>query len=398
MKKIIISLLSLLLVLSLTGCDDIKIRPDKPELAVLNADTAVKYVKGLYSDARKTRWMGPVENLLHLKASFTYDVEAFKIFIDADEFEKVEKNKCGFSVETFQKRIDEIFGKDRFRVQDLFKDELDDGYVMFKVNPDATKFPEIKAISYSALEVKEHYVVVERLSEYDVSYEGKNYNVKLRDLIVVYSTLEGLKVWDCQSGLIDSDLELNYFPPLPQKEVPEENTSWIDMTFTLEDIVFNYPWSVKMLEEVSWVCCNDPTMTIKAGEGLYTYMDYPKYAGYVETIFMTLQVKNYSDEDTILRNCFAWSIKFEIMANNRTKEIVDEPYRLVLANGITWGSTEEEIIEAYGEPQSLMDGNDGSSYTKIEYEYFDGQYRCAMVFWLRDHIGLYEIELKKYIY
>ena len=206
MKKIFVSLLSLLLILSIAGCDKIKIRPEKPQLAELNGKTALKYVKGLYSDARITRWMGPVENLINLKAAIKYDVNVFKLFIDVDEFEKEEKNKCGFSVETFQERIDEIFGKDRFKVQDHFQEYLDDGYVMVESNPDAFEFPEIVATGYSVYEEKEHYVVIERLSEFYTPYKGETYTTYLRDLIVVYSTYEGLKVWDCQSGFADTEL------------------------------------------------------------------------------------------------------------------------------------------------------------------------------------------------
>lgn len=400
MKRLIVVLLSLLLMLGLIGCEDIKIRPEKPQLAVLNAETALKYVKSIYSDARIAKWMGPVEDLLHLKVMITYDVGLFRIFMDADEFEKVDKNKnkYGFSVKAFQERVDKYFGKDRFDVQDIFHDYLDAGYIMIEPNPDAFEFPEIVATDYSVIEVKDHYVVVQRLAEFYTYYEGKTYTTKLRDLIVVYSTFEGLRVWDCQSALADLDIELYYFPPAPQKEKPVENNSWINMQFSLEGVVFNYPWPFRQFEELGWVCSNDPTMTIKAGEGLYTYMYHPKLEGYVETIFMTIEVVNLSDEDKMLRETFVHYIIFEITANNATGEIVDEPYKLILANGITWGSTEEDIIEAYGEPASLMDGPYGSNYTKIVYEQFDGNYLCKMELWVKKDIGLYEVKIMKYIY
>lgn len=41
MKKFFVSLLSLLLVLSLVGCSEIKIRPEEPQLAELNGKTAL---------------------------------------------------------------------------------------------------------------------------------------------------------------------------------------------------------------------------------------------------------------------------------------------------------------------------------------------------------------------
>ena len=51
-----------------------------------------------------------------------------------------------------------------------------------------------------------------------------------------------------------------------------------------------------------------------------------------------------------------------------------EPYKLVLANGITWGATEEDIIIAYGEGEIM----DGFGYTIITYDVIEAGYRISM--------------------
>ena len=76
---------------------------------------------------------------------------------------------------------------------------------------------------------------------------------------------------------------------------------------------------------------------------------------------------------------------------------MEDPYKLVLANGITWGATEEDIINAYGEGQ-IMDGYDVGNYTMIKYEVIEAGYLIAMEFIVRENIGLCDVELKKYIW
>ena len=396
MKKIFVSLLSLLLILSIAGCDKIKIRPEKPQLAELNGKTALKYVKGLYSDARITRWMGPVENLINLKAAIKYDVNVFKLFIDVDEFEKEEKNKCGFSVETFQERIDEIFGKDRFKVQDHFQEYLDDGYVMVESNPDAFEFPEIVATGYSVYEEKEHYVVIERLSEFYTPYKGETYTTYLRDLIVVYSTYEGLKVWDCQSGFADTELTLYYFPPLPYEEEPFESDIWKQMTFTLDGETFKYPWDLRQFEALGWIPQIDDHFTMDPNPNSFyvVFMERDIDAGYVENNFLKVQLINYSDKVRPVRDNAVVYVNFQIITNKATLEVMKEPYKLVLANGITWGATEEDIINAYGEGEIM----DGFGYTIITYDVIEAGYRISMKLTVRENIGLCDVELMKYVW
>lgn len=356
MKKILVIVLSLLLTVSFLGCQskDSEVI-DKQETIILTEENALEYVKSIYENPAINDWMGPVKDLKNLIAMFKYDVKIFKIFMEKDEFDKNENGKFGFSVESLQKRVDEVFGKGRFDVTELFAQHIEGGYVMFEPNPKAIDLPEIKASKYSIYESTDKYIVIERLSSYDTVYEGEVYTTELRDLIVVYPTDEGLKLWDCQRGLVSSDLYLSYLPVGDNEEADGSyfSTDWKEFAFMLDGVLYTYPWSFAQLEDNGWIPDINPDIVINAEQVNTSYYiemtnaDYEDYS-YVDSDFLLINVQNRSGEDKTIRTAQIIFMNFHIMSDWENNKIMYNPYQLVLANGISWFATEEEIIAAYG--------------------------------------------------
>ena len=260
MKKFLLILLVLLLMVSFVGCkgkNDNNISDD-PVIVQLTEERALEYVQSIYENPDVIQWMGPVENLKHLIAMFKYDVDIFKTFMEKDDFEKNENGKSGFSVAALQKRVDEVFGTGRFKITELFGEYIIDGYVMFEPNSEAFDFPEVHSAEYSVYKATDKYIVIEKLSAYDTEYNGKVYTTELKDLVVVYPTDEGLKLWDCQVGFAGDDLPLNYLPTdeyiIDNQDTDKaENknyfsTDWQEFSFKLDGVIYTYPWSFAQLE------------------------------------------------------------------------------------------------------------------------------------------------------
>jgi hypothetical protein len=361
MKKILVIVLSLLLTISFLGCtsNDNEVI-DKPEITELTDDKALEYVKSIYENPAINDWMGPVKDLKNLLAMFKYDVKIFKTFMEKDEFEKNENGKSGFAVESLQKRVDEVFGKGRFDVAQLFVQYIEDGYVMFEPNPQAIDLPEIKASKYSIYESTDKYIVIERSSSYDTVYEGEVYTTELKDLIVVYPTDEGLKLWDCKRGLASANLPLDYLPAgdnfIDNNETDDGSyfsTDWKEFAFMLDGVLYTFPWSFAQLESQGWVADIDPNRVIRAQDvntSYYIEMTNAKYDdySYVDKDFLLINVQNRSGEDKTIRTSQIIFINFHIMSDWENNKVMYNPYQLVLANGITWFATEEEIVAAYG--------------------------------------------------
>lgn len=205
MKRILLIILCLF---CLIGCKPVV----EPEVVKLNEQEAMEYVKDFYSNADVIQWVGPmVKDLHNLKIMFAYDTNTFKTFMEAEEFDKVDGNMFGFLIESVQARVDELFGK-RFNVKEIFKKNIDGDYIMFEYSEPIVHYPVITEETFSIKEVTDKYVIIEKLSKYIETYDGYDYELGLIDLVVVYPTEDGLKIWDFVTGFGNDELIVTYLP------------------------------------------------------------------------------------------------------------------------------------------------------------------------------------------
>ncbi len=204
MKKIFVLILSLLFLVSLVGCN--------PKLAELTEESAIEYVKSLSDDY--------LMKLYDLYIQTNADINHIRKFCNLENLDKVEDDKGGILINKFQARIDEVFGKGRYSVTDLFEDFIVDGYVM-SVNhillvDDAVnvRYSDAYDVSYNIKEVQEKYIIVEYIYSQNLIYEESEQTLEqridYRTLYTVYPTTKGLKIWDIATGLADRQLVVEY--------------------------------------------------------------------------------------------------------------------------------------------------------------------------------------------
>ena len=423
MKKFLLILLVLLLMVSFVGCkgkNDNNISDD-PVIVQLTEERALEYVQSIYENPDVIQWMGPVENLKHLIAMFKYDVDIFKTFMEKDDFEKNENGKSGFSVAALQKRVDEVFGTGRFKITELFGEYIIDGYVMFEPNSEAFDFPEVHSAEYSVYKATDKYIVIEKLSAYDTEYNGKVYTTELKDLVVVYPTDEGLKLWDCQVGFAGDDLPLNYLPTdeyiIDNQDTDKaENknyfsTDWQEFSFKLDGVIYTYPWSFAQLEKQGWLPDTDPNKVIEAHELNLTYYiemtnEHQDYS-YVDDDFLWIRVQNRSGEDKTIRDSQIVFMNFHILSDWENNKVMYNPYNLELANGVSWFASEAEIIAAFGPVEDgnrsvtseilgdEFDAENDYDSVMLRYSFNDGTTDGWLLLTIREDVGLCSISFHR---
>ena len=230
---------------------------------------------------------------------------------------------------------------------------------MFEPNSEAFDFPEVHSAEYSVYKATDKYIVIEKLSAYDTEYNGKVYTTELKDLVVVYPTDEGLKLWDCQVGFAGDDLPLNYLPTdeyIIDNQVTDKaenknyfSTDWQEFSFKLDGVIYTYPWSFAQLEKQGWLPDTDPNKVIEAHELNLTYyieMTNAKHQdySYVDDDFLWIRVQNRSGEDKTIRDSQIVFMNFHILSDWENNKVMYNPYNLELANGVSWFLPKQKLL------------------------------------------------------
>lgn len=172
-------------------------------------------------------------------------------------------------------------------------------------------------------------------------------------------------------------------------------TGWEDLEFKFANAAFALPFEAGVLEANGW--------TLTGLEEEYD-ADYMLEAGTKVSNVYSISNSNYnSDVRTLVgfinngksaaavKNCDVWSFVCNIYdeTNGVLYENVPE---IELANGITWGSTPDEIKAAYGESMKDIEG-EADDYTVHMYMYNGLN---IMKLTTRDNLGLVEVVFLSY--
>ncbi|HPW53845.1 MAG TPA: hypothetical protein PK631_05680 [Erysipelotrichaceae bacterium] len=133
------------------------------------------------------------------------------------------------------------------------------------------------------------------------------------------------------------------------------SNDWKSFEFELDGVVYKYPWSFNDFATNGWRIMDDADDDIDPNsQGFDFYMmlndnhydeEYRYYA------LITVQFDNRSDEIKKMKDCDIMWLNFQKIPPELNLDInMDHvAYELILAKGITWGSTEAEVIAAYGD-------------------------------------------------
>ncbi|MGI6608403.1 MAG: hypothetical protein ACOX1F_05420 [Erysipelotrichaceae bacterium] len=196
MKKLLVFMMTLLMVLTMTGCGD----PKEPEKPKLTEEQAIEFVKGLPQSIPDLEKMA--ENMFNMNTLLDLvNVKAEDTILDKsaplDEF----NNGVGaVDVELLQARINEVYFKE-YDIATLFKDFIEDGKLIAPVNiltdlPGDVEFVYGEEI-FEIHEAGDNYIVVKRHIPITLVYSTDNveYDKSLDAYYTVVLTDNGPRVY-----------------------------------------------------------------------------------------------------------------------------------------------------------------------------------------------------------
>ena len=128
---------------------------------------------------------------------------------------------------------------------------------------------------------------------------------------------------------------------------------WEDRQIIVDDVAYSLPMDFGTLEELGWKINTDrydvdsyiePGKT-KELPGLYR-------DDYTGNVFLNVDVTNYGKDREKLRDCVIDDLWISDDSGKEDEMFIDIP-KVVVANDITWGSTEDEVLEVFGKPDEI---------------------------------------------
>lgn len=157
----------------------------------------------------------------------------------------------------------------------------------------------------------------------------------------------------------------------PIKAEETDNTisdNWEDLEFLLEGIKFKIPCYIKEFEKTGWIFRANGYASRDVLPHCYNFnhqgLFHDEKKGY-----MILDPYNDTDETIDIKESITDAICFERVWK-------DNVINVVLAKGITYGSTKQEVLEAYGEPTKISK----AYYTTFDYVSKEKSVRMAIGF------------------
>ena len=167
----------------------------------------------------------------------------------------------------------------------------------------------------------------------------------------------------------------------------EISDDWEDMQFSMDGEFYALPMTFSVLEDEGWEINTDvydDGDEVEPGDTkvVCIYND-----DYDEDLSTFVSVTNYSKKTKSLSDCVISNFSVDAaFADELLKDIPE----IVVAQGITWGSTADEVVEAFGEPESIYE-SEALGY--VTYTYENDDEKCDMEFVIYENTGVTEIEI-----
>ena len=165
----------------------------------------------------------------------------------------------------------------------------------------------------------------------------------------------------------------------------EISDDWEDMQFTMDGEFYALPMTFSVLEDEGWEINTDvydDGDEVEPGDTkvVCIYND-----DYDEDLSTFVSVTNYGKSTKSLSDCVIRNFSVDAaFADELLKDIPE----IVVAQGITWGSTADEVVEAFGEPESIYEAE---SLGYVTYTYENDDEDCEMEFMIFENTGVTEI-------
>lgn len=181
------------------------------------------------------------------------------------------------------------------------------------------------------------------------------------------------------------------------KEEETISDNWVDMEFLVAGKKYTLPNTFDAFNKNGWIL--DENDVIPPGQYTNEYYEMYNESFYDKTnqLYASILVdfENETDKDKNIKGCTIWWISFTRMPYKNVE--LQNCYEIKLAKGIKWGSTEADIIAAYG---NVEDGDrhdiveDG--YVALIYKNTTNNVYAQMVFYILNDGGLFMVDFEKY--
>ena len=169
---------------------------------------------------------------------------------------------------------------------------------------------------------------------------------------------------------------------------------WTKLDIKIDGVTYSYPYSYKDLQKAGWSFKLEDYgyqdgYELDVNEYTFSTIDLhsEKYGTSYNDSQLSVGFQNFTDKKQSILDCDIWAIGVRAVYGSTKAEKIPN---VELAGGIKLGSTLDEIIAVYGEPESTYEG---TYYTQLDYQNNYSQYMKLYVY--HDY-GLMEIDLKYY--
>ena len=172
-------------------------------------------------------------------------------------------------------------------------------------------------------------------------------------------------------------------------EDAEISDDWRDVTFSLDGTVFALPAPYGAFATQGWIIDWD-----RLGTEYYvlnpngTEFAFLVNEDYDEDMSFMVKFTNNTDEVLEIRECEISQVQIDITSGYRLLENVPE---VEVAGGLKFGCSQDEIIDAYGEPDYFYEGNEGS-FNSLKYDDDSYDYEAYFLVY-EDKKGITSIKL-----
>lgn len=166
----------------------------------------------------------------------------------------------------------------------------------------------------------------------------------------------------------------------------EVSDDWEDMQFIMNKEFYALPMPFSVLEDEGWEINTDvydEGEDVEPGETkvVCIYND-----DYDEDMSTFVNVTNYGKSTKSLSDCVISSFSMDIVFG---ETLLKDIPKIAIAQGITWGSTADEVVEAFGKPNNTYE-SEVFEYTTYYYEADD----CNLELDVYDDFGVADIEIR----
>jgi hypothetical protein len=240
------------------------------------------------------------------------------------------------------------------------------------------------------------------LNALDVNFEltmnmNKFGEIKAND-VEVPDSVKDVAIKSEDDSSTDDPTEEPTTPPETEPTTPDDKVSdkWTDLDIMIDGVVYKFPYDYDKLQKNGWSFdlaeydYEDGYILNKGDQTYSTIEMYNKKYGYgYDSFAIWCGFQNFSDNAQDITKCDLWSIELDMAMGF---EPLNKYPDVKIAKGITFGSTEQEVIAAFGECDDIYISNE-FGYKTYEYQ---NNYTQYMTLTISDKYGVTSIDLSSY--